>query len=487
MEKSTLIKILKTFSKEEMAEFGDFITSPYHNKNTNVVKLYHALRKFAPGFTAANITKEKIGKKIFPGKDYNYGIMKNIIHETTKLAESYLSHRNFNSGLSFERHLIKELFKKQIYDVLNIRLKGFERKNETALSNSQDFFFNKVFKNDMKTNYLERNSLKPKDVAEDLKDLMMYFMDAIFEYGRMMYMGHQSINIAYDFRFIEYIMDYFEKNPELLEESLIVKFRYYGVLFHIRSSDENLLLEQIRCFKQLKNKLSPWDKYLAYQQIYWAYEMMRRKQVNKYEKDLIFHLIEMVEENIYSQTKDNYVPLNLFTNIVFVCIRNHEAGLLKEFVNKNGYRISPGIRASMLIYAYGNISFLEKDYKKALLLFTKTDNNFSESNKDNYYFKYSAKILILISLFELNYFEQVLTETDSFIHFLKNNKAIHNTIKPRVLNFVKFLKELTLLNLEKDDLKLGTLFVKINNFDGSVLSRKDWLLDKINELERTKL
>ena len=144
----------------------------------------------------------------------------------------------------------------------------------------------KVFINDLKTNYLERNSLKPKDVANDFKDLMMYFMDAIFEFGRMMYMGHQTVNLTYDFSFIEYIMDYFEKHPELLEESLIVKFRYYGVLYHIRNSDEKLLIKQIECFHLLKNQLSPWDKYLAYQQLYWAYEMIKRKQVNKYEKIL---------------------------------------------------------------------------------------------------------------------------------------------------------------------------------------------------------
>ena len=190
----------------------------------------------------------------------------------------------------------------------------------------------------------------------------------------------------------------------------------------------------------------------------------------------------MVEQNIYSEIKDNYVPLNLFTNIIFVCTRSLEAGLLKKFVDKNIHRVSPEIRDSLLIYSYGNISFLEKDYEKALLYFSKTDYNFSESGKDNYYFKYSAKLLILVSFYELNYFEQILTEIDSFVHFVNNNSAIHDKIKPRSLNFVKLLKELTMLNLKQDDLKLKKLVIKIKNFDGSVLSRQNWLLEKCDNL-----
>ena len=82
---------------------------------------------------------------IFPGKAYNYGIMKNLIYDLNKLSESYLSHINFTSSMSFDRHLIKELLNKQAYGVLNTRLKGFAEKNESVLSNSPDYFYNKSF------------------------------------------------------------------------------------------------------------------------------------------------------------------------------------------------------------------------------------------------------------------------------------------------------------------------------------------------------
>ena len=52
MEKSTLVEILRTFSKDELTSFGDLAASPYFNKKTNVTKLCKALNKFAPSFPA---------------------------------------------------------------------------------------------------------------------------------------------------------------------------------------------------------------------------------------------------------------------------------------------------------------------------------------------------------------------------------------------------------------------------------------------------
>lgn len=483
MLKSSLIEILRTFTKDDLAKFDDFAGSPYHNKNSNAVKLYAAMKKFAPQFESSHLGKEEMWKKIYPGKKYNYGIMKNLIHDLTKLSENYLSYESFSAGLDQSRYLTKELFARQCFGVFNDRLKKFESKNESKLSDSTDYFLNKVLINDRKTNYLEKNSLKPGDSPGDLNDLIMYFADAIFEFGRMMYMQRQTANLNYDFSFIEYIVNYFEKKPALLEKSLFVKFKYYGLLYHMRDQDGDMLKEQLGIFEELKDNLSPADKYLAYQQIYWALEMMSRKQVKNYERLLIDHMIEMVERNIYSGTGGKYVPLNLFTNIIFVCARNLEGAILKKFIDKNINKVAPGIRESMKIYSYGNISFLEKDYEKALYYFSKTDHSFSESSKDNYYFKYGAKLLILVSNYELNNLEQTLTEIDSFGHFLNNNILIHDQIRPRGINFAKTLKELTLLNLNRDEVKLNKLITKIENFDNSLLSRKSWLLEKTRELK----
>ncbi|HRB01639.1 MAG TPA: hypothetical protein PK294_14490, partial [Ignavibacteria bacterium] len=91
MLKSSLLEILRTFTKQELIKFEDFVRSPYFNKKENVTKLFLEIKKYTPEFSNENLEKERVWGNIFPGKEYNYGIMKNLIHELTKLSESFIT------------------------------------------------------------------------------------------------------------------------------------------------------------------------------------------------------------------------------------------------------------------------------------------------------------------------------------------------------------------------------------------------------------
>ena len=43
------------------------------------------------------LDKEELWKKLFPKKEYNYGIIKNIIYDITKLAERFLETEGLNT------------------------------------------------------------------------------------------------------------------------------------------------------------------------------------------------------------------------------------------------------------------------------------------------------------------------------------------------------------------------------------------------------
>ena len=90
MHNSQLIKTLRTFSKEELSSFNDFIYSPFFNKSKTVHKLWEELKKYYPDFENPALEKEKMFNTIFNGKEYNYGTMKNLIHSVTTLAEKFL-------------------------------------------------------------------------------------------------------------------------------------------------------------------------------------------------------------------------------------------------------------------------------------------------------------------------------------------------------------------------------------------------------------
>ena len=60
--------MLRTCSVRELKRFEEFVLSPFHNKNENVIKLLEAIRKFYPEFEESHLQWEKIFKKVVPNE-----------------------------------------------------------------------------------------------------------------------------------------------------------------------------------------------------------------------------------------------------------------------------------------------------------------------------------------------------------------------------------------------------------------------------------
>ncbi|MBK7253137.1 MAG: hypothetical protein IPI04_04255 [Ignavibacteria bacterium] len=99
MLKSSLLEIIRTFTKQELAKFEDFVRSPYFNKKENVTKLFLEIKKYAPEFKSENLEKEIVWQKIFSKVKYNYGIMKNLIFDLNKLAVKFIELENYSEKI----------------------------------------------------------------------------------------------------------------------------------------------------------------------------------------------------------------------------------------------------------------------------------------------------------------------------------------------------------------------------------------------------
>ncbi|MBK7253139.1 MAG: hypothetical protein IPI04_04265 [Ignavibacteria bacterium] len=107
MLKSSLLEITRTFTKQELAKLEDFVRSPYFNKKENVTKLFLEIKKYAPSFTDANLEKGRGMEKLIPGKDYNYGILKNLIFDLYGLAETFAVDLKFRKDrLKYDEYVL---------------------------------------------------------------------------------------------------------------------------------------------------------------------------------------------------------------------------------------------------------------------------------------------------------------------------------------------------------------------------------------------
>lgn len=135
MLKSTLLELIRTFSKEELLKFEDFVRSPYFNKKANVIKLFLEIKKHAPEFKDDGLAKEKLWNDIFPGKEYNYGVMKNFIHDLTWLSEQFILIEQYTgNSLQCEYDLIEAANDRNIPKYTSTKIDQFGKRIKNGIN-----------------------------------------------------------------------------------------------------------------------------------------------------------------------------------------------------------------------------------------------------------------------------------------------------------------------------------------------------------------
>ncbi|HEY3250449.1 MAG TPA: hypothetical protein VGK25_04970, partial [Ignavibacteria bacterium] len=92
MKDSKLIKILKTFSPEEIKSFEKFLASPYFNSVKNYLSFFKELIKFYPDFNNDKLKGELIYQKLYKGKQFNKQVIWNLTSAMEKMAREFLAH-----------------------------------------------------------------------------------------------------------------------------------------------------------------------------------------------------------------------------------------------------------------------------------------------------------------------------------------------------------------------------------------------------------
>jgi hypothetical protein len=97
------------------------------------------------------------------------------------------------------------------------------------------------------------------------------------------------------------------------------------------------------------------------------------------------------------------------------------------------------------------------------------------------FIKFSIKRLVIQNYYELKYPEELMLQVDSFRHLLKNADKISHAEKNSYMLFIKYITILNKLQINPDELSAGKL--KRELIKEPYFQRKDWLLEKINEIK----
>ncbi|HWA05518.1 MAG TPA: hypothetical protein VG961_03145 [Ignavibacteria bacterium] len=477
MKKTKLITLLSTFSRQEIYRFEEFVNSPYFNKNRNVINLCKALLPYWPGFDLAELTEENIFKLIYPNEKFEYFKIKNVISDLYALASEFLK-----ISISQSRHLDGEI------NLLNAL---HDRRLDNLYAQREKKIKKQLLDSEIKDedNYLRQYQLERVNIAHykfsgssysfnsiqtEFDSFLQYSLTGLLRlYSKMLHNKNHG-NIHFDMKMFDNVWQYakemdFSNNPSCLIYKQIISLEL--------SKSETDYRKLLEIKEKYRENIPPEEFYyiLQEQNSYAAYRLKLGDENYYIERFRAFR--EMVEKKFMDT---GYL---IFPNVISVytsaCMAN-EYEWAEEFLKKAQSGISPKEeKLNTINYCKAYLAFRQKDFGKALQLFSKT--NFKLYLMKVMVKSYSARIY-----YEQNLYEQTISAVDTFRHFLKTEQMMAEDQKSAHYEFLRNLAELSRLKLEginkKTSVDLGILKKQIKQMSANPLGAKNWLIEKASEL-----
>lgn len=493
MHKSSLLDIIRTFSKEELKKFEDFIRSPYFNKKETLIDLFLLIKKSSRAFDDENLKKENAWKTLFPGSKYNYGIMKNLIFDLNKLAEQFIVISRFNNEeFKKNEYLIMELLSRGLKNnyisknnLLKKELSIFPANSQspdigsyinllTVLSDRQMFYSHMYEHNDIDLNFqVQRDSYH---ITRLLLLLFGGYNDVeVFSHSRNAKLDSNPVTI-----FLNALSEDFEKIIDALNETseqnqIYIRVNYLMYLAISQSSIENYLnfkktfFENIRFFPKA-------DMHDMHYCLITAAAKAESKQLSL-SREIVEIFDSMSENGIIIEQETDKIPLYIFNLYITNSFLLLDSEKLEAFRNKFINKIESEHYENSDIYINFMLSFLNKKFDEAL-------NFFSQLDIPHLFLKIPLRYQKAMCSYEINDYEMFLNDHDSLKHFLKNNEFVSNDQKSMLNNYFNNIHKLFKL---KDNFSEFELLNLKKDVDKDFKSSNLWFSQKIKEIEKANL
>lgn len=482
MFSSTLLIILKSFSKEEIKRFDEFLRSPFFNKNSNVLKLFTVVKKHHPELSSQSLNREKIWRVLFPDKDFNYGVMKNLIFELQKHSEKFIGLQIYEDNKSDQdRNLLKSLTNRDLDQQFEKNLKVFKTHLSKLPDSTNNFYYGYLAEAN-EQNYLSYK-YKTKDENFCNPGLMNYNLISFFltnffseNYNSL----HDSLlyNKTYDTITLNTVFKFFKNSP--VKDNEFVLMNYYTLKTLTDKDDDS-------SFNDLKKLLYKNYKSLEHEKVYnfsMALVNFCTLKIMKGNPDYIkeqFGIYKfMIEKNYYYTSSEKFINPNMYVNAVSMAGNLKKFDWAEKFILKFKNNLHPIYRDRYFALANVSLNIKKKKFDHALSFL-------SDFKCINAIDKITLKRFQLIIYYESGYFDELYSLIDSSKHFISNDEKV--TVSPKTIfeNFLKFTLKLSDVksgkNKKYDKYFLKSLSDEIRDSD---VSNKIWLLEKTSELDKGK-
>ena len=477
MLNTSVISVIRTFSSNEIKRFEEFLLSPYYNKKSAVVNLFRIIKKHEPDFSSVNLERKKIWSRLYKNKDFNYGVMKNLIYDLGKCADVFIELQNYERDNKLRGMVImKEQMNRNLNSAFERSMKGYKNLLSEMKQDYEYFYYNyRVMKleREFTADINKANAEKIIDEEREIEYLTLFYLNECADVYNTLLINNSYLDK--DFKddnlktFVEFMENFKQSYKEITYCSLL------SLKIILDKTDDSVYIRFKNIFTDNSHKFSStFNSYMGLTLM----EYCNRNIMNgktEYVKEMYEISLYIFENNLLMNDKKAYMNPFVFTQLVSTACSLSKFDCVKNFIDENMKRINPEYRDKFYNFAHLTLNFKMKNFNEAMNHVSKMD---IKSQMDHV----SVKRYQLMIYYESGYTDELYSLIEAFRNFISKNKKLAESIKLQAGKFIYFVKRFSDLKfnyITPDKIKISELKQELLKTE---VINKIWLLEKAEEL-----
>lgn len=468
MNKSNLISLLATFSKNEAKDFKKWLQSLYHNQRSDIILMFDAIFDKNVLKSEEHIEKEKIYKKIFNNEKYDDAKMRQVMYFLLKSAESYLLYEYYHKDEIRNKIAISDIYKHRQLD--RTFLKNIDEVEE-ELSNSElknyTYWFHEYNIQSTRLSYYEKQAQKVAPSKKLLSALDYYYIASKLKQSCLILSWFSVSKHNFKLDLLEEILSYVRENQLTEIPAIGIYYYIYNTLIDLENEEH---------FYLLKEKISNTSHYFPLdeqKEIYLAAINYCIRRLNVGHTKFLNEVFDLYKSGFSKRifVDNNRISRSTFQNAINIAGRLKQFDWAEKVIHDFQEYLDKDERDDLVNFSMALINYEKKDYKKALRLFSQVEYKSVLMNL-------VSRSYIIRMLYEQDEWGVLEAQLESVQNYLRRKEVIGYHKIP-YKNYVKFTKKLMKSDImsrsEKE--KLKTEITESQN-----LPAKDWLLTQLAKI-----
>ncbi len=455
-----------------MKEFSEFVSSPFFNKNVNVIKLFEYLKKLYPEFEAAKIEKEKAFAKLFPGKPFKDSTLRLLMFYLYELVEKFLAYNRFNNDpFKSKDILLNVLFERKLFKDYERTIEIVNKELDNTIVKDQEYFANRYQFAEHKLSYLAEiymgkyeKYLTSDNIQLFSDNITYYYLISVLKYYAITLNTMYLYNIKINTSVFENIIKNF--NIEGFKNIPLIQVYYRVILLFIEPENEDH-------YYKLKELVVKFEKEIGdfLGDLYINLENYTIRQLRKGNHKFLQESMNIYEMELEKKTYLNFgcMPNTFYTSIVVTASKLKSFDKLRSFIEDYKHELHESSREANYYYALAYMENEQGNYEKALEYLAK-------SKPDEVYLKMDLRILQVRIYYGLNWMLPLQSLLDTFKKTVHNNKFIPDMRKNQYLKFIRYTNQLNNIRFKEDKNLCNELIMDLKRDE--YFSYKLWILEE---------